>query len=90
MCRGDNPKPVADGSETRAPLGFIKAVFHLAGLGNASRHHLWKRNKTMTDWSLSRLLALLHDDVQLKLGTVRRGMGHPGAMGDASENVWLE
>lgn len=43
----------------------------------------------MTEWSLSHLLASLHDDIQLKLQTVRSTMGHPGAKGDASETVWL-
>ncbi len=44
----------------------------------------------MTDWSLSMLLAGLHDDIQQKLETVRKSFGHPGAKGDASEKVWLE
>jgi hypothetical protein len=32
----------------------------------------------------------LHDDIQQKLATVRRTLGHPGTKGDASEAVWLE
>jgi hypothetical protein len=44
----------------------------------------------MTDWSLSVLLAGLHDDIQRKLETVRKSFAHPGTKGDASENVWLE
>ena len=44
----------------------------------------------MTDWSLSTLLAGLHDDIQQKLETVRRAFAHPGTKGDASETVWLE
>jgi hypothetical protein len=44
----------------------------------------------MTDWSLSVLLAGLHDDIQQKLETVRKSFGHPGTKGDASEKVWLE
>ncbi|MHB8392354.1 MAG: DUF6602 domain-containing protein [Acidobacteriaceae bacterium] len=44
----------------------------------------------MTTWSLSQLLAGLHDDIQQKLETVRKSFGHPGAKGDASEQVWLE
>jgi len=44
----------------------------------------------MTAWSLSTLLAGLHDDIQQKLETVRRTFGHPGTKGDASEAVWLE
>jgi hypothetical protein len=44
----------------------------------------------MTEWSLSRLLAGLHDDIQQKLATVRSTLGHPGTKGDASEAVWLQ
>ena len=44
----------------------------------------------MTTWSLSRLLAGLHDDIQQKLETVRKTFGHPGTKGDASEKVWLD
>ena len=44
----------------------------------------------MTEWSLSRLLAGLHDDIQQRLGTVRGTLAHPGTKGDASQKVWLE
>src|SRR5712691_1172214 len=44
----------------------------------------------MTSWSLSQLLAGLHDDIQQRLETVRKSFGHPGTKGDASEAVWLE
>jgi hypothetical protein len=44
----------------------------------------------MTEWSLSVLLAGLHDDIQRKLETSRQCFGHPTTKGDASENVWLE
>ena len=44
----------------------------------------------MMDWSLSVLLSGLHDDIQQKLATARKSFAHPGAKGDASENVWLE
>jgi hypothetical protein len=44
----------------------------------------------MTDWSLSVLLAGLHDDIQRKLETVRQSFGHPTTKGDATEKVWLE
>jgi hypothetical protein len=44
----------------------------------------------MTEWSLSVLLAGLHDDIQRKLETVRQSFGHPTSKGDASEKVWLE
>lgn len=44
----------------------------------------------MTEWSLSVLLAGLHDDIQQKLDIVRKSLGHPVSKGDASETVWLE
>lgn len=44
----------------------------------------------MSTWSLSKLLASLHDDIQQRLENVRKSLGHPGTKGDASENVWLE
>jgi hypothetical protein len=44
----------------------------------------------MTDWSLSQLLAGLHNDIQQRLETVRKSFGHPVTKGDASEKVWLE
>lgn len=44
----------------------------------------------MTDWSLSVLLAGLHDDIQQKLEIARKSFGHPVSKGDASETVWLE
>jgi hypothetical protein len=44
----------------------------------------------MTDWSLPKLLAGLHDDIERRLQTARESFGHPTAKGDASANVWLE
>ncbi|BEM85468.1 hypothetical protein SME41J_47920 (plasmid) [Serratia marcescens] len=44
----------------------------------------------MSKWSLPTLLASLHEDIQLKLGTARKAFHHPGAKGDASEGVWLD
>ena len=44
----------------------------------------------MSEWSLSQLLAGLHDDIQQRLETVRKSFDHPGTKGDASEKVWLE
>ena len=44
----------------------------------------------MTIWSLSQLLAGLHDDIQQRLEIVRKSLGHPGTKGDASEQVWLQ
>lgn len=43
----------------------------------------------MAEWSLSQLLASLHEDIQQRLATVRKTFNHPGAKGDASENVWI-
>ena len=44
----------------------------------------------MNAWSLSPLLAGLHDDIEQRLRTGRATLGHPGTKGDASENVWLD
>lgn len=44
----------------------------------------------MTDWSLSKLLAGLHDDIQQRLDRARQSFGHPGTKGDASESIWLQ
>jgi uncharacterized protein DUF6602 len=43
----------------------------------------------MTDWSLPRLLASLHDDVERSLQIARDSLGHPTVKGDASASVWL-
>jgi hypothetical protein len=44
----------------------------------------------MNNWSLRKLLAGLHDDIEHKLKTARGSFQHPGTKGDASEGVWLE
>ena len=44
----------------------------------------------MSDWSLERLLASLHDDIQHRLTTAREAFAHSGTKGDASESVWVE
>jgi uncharacterized protein DUF6602 len=44
----------------------------------------------MNNWSLSKILAGLHDDIEQRLKTARQAFGHPGTKGDASELVWLE
>ncbi len=44
----------------------------------------------MSDWSLSQLLASLHEDIQQRLAIVRKSFNHPGTKGDASEGVWIE
>lgn len=41
-------------------------------------------------WSLTQLLAGLHEDIEHRLKTVRKSFSHPGTKGDASEGVWLE
>ena len=43
----------------------------------------------MSEWSLSQLLASLHEDIQQRLATVRKSFNHPGTKGDASESVWI-
>jgi hypothetical protein len=44
----------------------------------------------MSDWSLQRLLAKLHTDIEHRLATAREAFGHPVAKGDASERIWLD
>jgi hypothetical protein len=44
----------------------------------------------MAAWSLSTILAKLHEDIERKLETVRESLDHPVTKGDASESVWLE
>lgn len=44
----------------------------------------------MSDWSLKKVLAGLHDDIQSRLKTAREAFAHPGTKGDASEKIWNE
>lgn len=44
----------------------------------------------MSDWSLTALLAGLHNEIEGRLAIARKSIGHPVAKGDASEAVWLE
>lgn len=44
----------------------------------------------MSKWSLSELLAGLHDDIESRLALARKSFAHPTTKGDASEEVWLE
>src|SRR5229473_1908283 len=44
----------------------------------------------MSEWSLSQLLASLHDDIQQRLATARKAFNHPSTKGDASEGVWID
>jgi hypothetical protein len=41
-------------------------------------------------WSLSQILAGLHDDIEHRLKTARETLAFPVAKGDASENVWRQ
>ena len=63
------------------------------GTGNRAEYYTdsaLSRRGVMSEWSLAQLLAGLHDDIQQRLGRVRKSFGHPGVKGDASEGVWLE
>ncbi len=44
----------------------------------------------MSKWSLSELLAGLHDDIESRLALARKTFAHPTTKGDASEEVWLD
>lgn len=44
----------------------------------------------MSKWSLSGLLASLHQDIELQLSIARKAFAHPGTKGDATEGVWLK
>lgn len=44
----------------------------------------------MSNWSLPKLLAGLHDDIERRLAAARQLFSDPGTKGDASERVWLE
>jgi hypothetical protein len=44
----------------------------------------------MTAWSLTQLLAGLHDDIEQRLAIARKTFAHAPTKGDASEHVWLE
>ena len=44
----------------------------------------------MSTWSLQSILQSMHDKIHQSLEAARTTFGHPGAKGDASENIWLE
>lgn len=44
----------------------------------------------MSNWSLTQLLAGLHDDIEQRLATARKSFGHAPTKGDASESVWID
>src|SRR5260370_14073987 len=41
-------------------------------------------------WSLKLVLQSMHEDIEHRVGAVRRSCQHPGTLGDASETVWLD
>ena len=44
----------------------------------------------MAEWSLTALLASLHNDIEGRLAIARKAFAHPVVKGDASEEVWLK
>lgn len=48
------------------------------------------KSESGSEWHLPSVLSALHEDIEGKLKTSRKVMGHPVAKGDASENTWLE
>lgn len=44
----------------------------------------------MSNWSLEKILANVHNDIERRLAAARESFGHPTTKGDASENIWLD
>jgi hypothetical protein len=44
----------------------------------------------MSGWSLEKLLAGLHGEIELRLQRSRSAIGHAVAKGDATEGIWIE
>jgi len=44
----------------------------------------------MSEWSLSRLLSSLHEEIEQKLHTARKALHHSVSKGDGSEAVWID
>ena len=44
----------------------------------------------MSGWSLEKLLAGLHREIEMRLQRSREAIGHPVAKGDATEGIWIE
>jgi len=44
----------------------------------------------MSDWSLQKILANVHNDIERRLAAARESVGHATTKGDASENIWLD
>lgn len=44
----------------------------------------------MTDWSLTKLLAGLHDEIEQKLNRARESFAHAPTKGDASQDIWIQ
>jgi hypothetical protein len=42
------------------------------------------------EWSLTNMLSEVHRDIEHRLAAVRNVLGHPGTLGAASEQVWLD
>lgn len=44
----------------------------------------------MTNWSLPTLFEELHKEIEGELRRIRRSVGHPTALGDSSELIWIK
>ena len=44
----------------------------------------------MSDWSLEKILANVHNDIERRLTAARESFGHATTKGDASEHIWLD
>ena len=44
----------------------------------------------MSDWSLEKILANVHNDIERRLTAARESFAHATTKGDASENIWLD
>jgi hypothetical protein len=44
----------------------------------------------MSGWSLEKLLAGLHGEIEMRLQRSRAAIGHAVAKGDATEGIWIE
>jgi hypothetical protein len=44
----------------------------------------------MSTWSLEKILANVHNDIERRLAAARESFGHTTTKGDASENIWLD
>jgi len=44
----------------------------------------------MSDWSLHKILANVHNDIERRLAAARESFAHSTTKGDAGENIWLD